>query len=244
MLQFLSLPAHPGCFSVHGFEPCGLHFLQRMHMHSQVLCVQGWLSVGDFLQFAWNISMASSVMAVLKPSGGMPGTAGIFGGGGGWTCTTDKLGAGAGTVASDGAVVFGGGGGWLLAICNVCDVLENPTSYTLGFSKAFWAHVSSVGKEKTCIREGFYTPFRQWRMYFFIYARFMYAWSDDALFKYYMYACSDDALFMYACSDDALFPWCMLGQITICFMQNVFPWCITVFFMLSNNFHKTQILGA
>ena len=42
--------------------------------------------------------MASSVMAVLKPSGGP-------------TCTSDKLGADAGTVASDGAVVFGGGGG-------------------------------------------------------------------------------------------------------------------------------------
>ena len=36
----------------------------------------------------------------------------------------------------------------------------------------------------------------------FIYALFMYACSDDALFNYYMYACSDDALFMYACSDD------------------------------------------
>ena len=55
--------------------------------------------------------MASSVMAVLKPGGGMPGTAGIFGGGGGPTCTSDKLGRDAGTVASDGAVVFGGGGG-------------------------------------------------------------------------------------------------------------------------------------
>ena len=41
-------------------------------------------------------------------------------------------------------------------------------------------------------------------MYFFIYALFMYACSDDALLNYYIYACSDDALFMYACSDDAL----------------------------------------
>ena len=59
--------------------------------------------------------MASSVMAVLKPGGGMPGTAGIFGGGGGFitggpTCTSAEHGD-AGTVASDGAVVFGGGGG-------------------------------------------------------------------------------------------------------------------------------------
>ena len=54
--------------------------------------------------------MASSVMAVLKPGGGMPGTAGIFGGGGGPTCTSAEHGD-AGTVASDGAVVFGGGGG-------------------------------------------------------------------------------------------------------------------------------------